>query len=359
VEVLPEGKSGLAMPRLEAQNARRQSLWKLGHEERGMGAITRSVGAGGVNNTADVTEIQRLLNLVPVAKGGAAPPFFVFGTCDPATKAAILRFQKAQVPAFADGRVDPGGPTLAKLNALAAPAPSGPTGSLADVTRARGLGQIWLSAVEPAITGFIFSVGKGLNPTQAPSLAMIEDAFHKHFKLILDASKKNAAHPNVKVFNPVTDKTFLPFIRATFRGISAVVSNPGKFDLITDATANADGRPGTPAYVKVTGGNVLVSPAFNSPARGPNCQAAIVVHEAMHVVDGASGLEAAHIPEWATNDPPISGKALAGPDATFSPTGYDLQTPENAMHNASAYSAFAAHVARGKDERFGDGRRAE
>jgi hypothetical protein len=284
-----------------------------------MGAITRSVGAaGGVNLPADVTEIQRLLNLVPVAKGGAAPPFFVFGTCDPATKAAILRFQKAQVPAFADGRIDAGGPTLAKLNALAAaPSPGSPTGSLAD------------------------------------------DAFHKHFKLILDASKKDPDHPNTKVFNPVTDKTFLPFIRATFRGISAVVVNPGKFDLITAATATADGETGTPAYVKATGGNIQVSPTFNSPARGPNCQAAIIAHEATHVVDGASGADAAHIPEWATNDPPISGKAVAGAGAKFTKTGYDLQTPENAIHNAAAYASFAAHVARGKDERFGDGRRAE
>jgi hypothetical protein len=326
-----------------------------------MGAITRSVGAaGGVNLPADVTEIQRLLNLVPVAKGGAAPPFFVFGTCDPATKATILRFQKAQVPAFADGRIDAGGPTLAKLNALAAaPSPGSPTGSLADVTRARALAQTWLGAVEPAITGFIFSVGKGLNSTQAPSLAFIEDAFHKHFKLILDASKKDPDHPNTKVFNPVTDKTFLPFIRATFRGISAVVVNPGKFDLITAATATADGETGTPAYVKATGGNIQVSPTFNSPARGPNCQAAIIAHEATHVVDGASGTDAAHIPEWATNDPPISGKAVAGAGAKFTKTGYDLQTPENAIHNAAAYASFAAHVARGKDERFGDGRRAE
>ena len=322
-----------------------------------MGAITRSVGAGGVNMIADVTEIQRLLNLVPVAKGGASPPFTVLGTCDAATRAAILRFQKAQVPAFADGRIDPGGPTLTKLNALAAA--SSPTGSLADVTRARGIAKMWLNAVEPSITGFIFSVDKGLNSTQAPSLGFIEDAFHKHFKLILDASKKNAAHPNVKVFNPVTDKTFLPFIRATFRAISAVVINPGKFDLITAAAATADKADGIAAYVKATGGNIQVSPAFNSPTRGPNCQAAIVVHEATHVVDGASGADAAHIPEWATVDPPISGKVTAGPDATFSKTGYDLQTPENAIHNAAAYASFAAHVARGKDERFGDGRQAE
>jgi hypothetical protein len=47
------------------------------------------------------------------------------------------------------------------------------------------------------------------------------------------------------------------------------------------------------------------------------------------------------------------------PGATFGKTGYDLQTPENALHNAAAYASFAAHVARGKDERFGDGRQTE
>jgi hypothetical protein len=327
-----------------------------------MGAITQSVGASGANKPADVTEIQQLLNKVPVAQGGAAPPFFVFGTCDAATLAAILRFQKIQVPKFADGRIDPGGPTLARLNALAAspgPTPASPTGSLSDVTRARHIARAWLAAVEPSISGFIFSVKNGLDDTQAPSLAFIEDAFHKHFKLILDASKANAAHPNTKVFDPATDTTFLPFIRATFLGIHNVVVNPGKFALITAAKATADGAPGIAAYVLATGGNVQISPAFNSPTRGPNCQAAIVVHESTHVVDGASGANAAHIPEWATNDPPISGAVAPGPGATFGPTGYDLQTPENAMHNASAYASFAAHVARGRDERFGDGRQTE
>ncbi len=316
-----------------------------------MGSITRSVGAGGANIPADVTEIQQLLNKVPAVQGGAAPPFTAFGTCDSATLAAILKFQKKQVPAFADGRIDPGGPTLARLNALAGPGPSAATGSLTDLNRARGIGQVWLAAVEPSITGFMFSVGKGLSTAQAPSLAFIEDAFHKHFKLILDPSKKDAAHPNTKVFNPVTDKTFLPFIRSTFRGVQGVVMNAAKFDLITAAKATADKAPGIAAYVLKTGGNVQVSPAFNSPTRGPNCQAAIVVHESVHVVDGASGDEAAHIPEWQSNDPPISGK--------FGKTGYDLQTPEQAMHNASAYASFAAHVARGKDERFGDGRQTE
>jgi hypothetical protein len=33
--------------------------------------------------------------------------------------------------------------------------------------------------------------------------------------------------------------------------------------------------------------------------------------------------------------------------------------PEDAIHDAAAYASFAAHVARGKDERFGDGRQTE
>ena len=190
------------------------------------------------------------------------------------------------------------------------------------------------------------------------NLPLIGGSFD-HFKLILDASKKDAAHPNTKVFNPVTDKTFLPTIRANFRAIQGVVINQSKFDLITAATAAADGEPGTAAYVKATGGNIQVSPTFNCPTRGPNCQAAIVVHEATHVVDGASGADPAHIPEWASNDPPISGKFIPGPKAKFGKTGYDLQTPEDAIHNAAAYASFAAHVAHGKDERFGDGRQTE
>ena len=133
-----------------------------------MGAITRSVGLGGANDPPDISEVQRLLDAVPAAQGGATPSLSVDGICGPATQAAILRFQKTQVPAFADGRIDPGGPTLARLNALAsvpgAAFAAGATGSLSDVTRARGIGIAWLSAVEPAITGFVFSVGKKLTP---------------------------------------------------------------------------------------------------------------------------------------------------------------------------------------------------
>lgn len=234
--------------------------------------------------------------------------------------------------------------------------PSGTTGSASDLARARSIAIGWLSAVEPSITGCIFSVSHGLTYSQAPSLAFIEDAFHKHFKLILDISKKNAAHPNVKVFNPATDSIFLPVIRSIFRKIQATVATPSKFSLFTEAQAKAESavnKDGTivAAYVRGTGTNVKVTRAFNSPTRGPNCQAAIIVHESTHVVDGLSGDPKSHISEWATVDPPILNK--------FHNTGHDQQTPEEALHNASAYASFAAHVARGRDERFGDGRQTE
>ena len=182
-----------------------------------------------------------------------------------------------QVPAFADGRIDPGGPTLAKLNALASapgpvPTPAAPKGSSTDVARARGIAQTWLTTVEPSITGFIFSICKKSSPRRRRRCAArlhrgrLPQAFQAHPGCLEEG---DSAHPNTKVFNPATNKTFLPTIRANFRAIQGVVIDQFKFDLITAATAVADKAPGIAAYVKATGGNIQVSPAFNSPTRGP------------------------------------------------------------------------------------------
>ena len=117
-----------------------------------MGAMTRSVGAGGVNVIADVTEIQRLLNLVPGAKGGASPPFTVSAPAMPPRERRSCAFRRRR-SLLCRWPHHPGRPTLTKLNALAAA--SSPTGSLVDVTRARGIAKMSLHAVEPSITGFI------------------------------------------------------------------------------------------------------------------------------------------------------------------------------------------------------------
>jgi hypothetical protein len=80
--------------------------------------ISAPVGVGGKNRDADVRTVQQLLNDVPTASGGPIQPLAVDGLIGPKTIAAIGRFQKAQF-GWQDGRVDPGGPTIARLSSIA------------------------------------------------------------------------------------------------------------------------------------------------------------------------------------------------------------------------------------------------
>jgi hypothetical protein len=70
---------------------------------------------------------------------------------------------------------------------------------------------------------------------------------------------------------------------------------------------------------------------------GPNSRMAIIIHEATHVVDGISGLPGIHTSEFEA--------------------GYPIQPPDLALHNPSAYAAFAAHIVLRRDPnpRFGLG----
>jgi hypothetical protein len=78
--------------------------------------LTGSVGEKGLNLPDDVRAVQRLLNGVPPANGGPMPPLEVDGLIGPLTKAAISRFQGRHL-GWVDGRIDPSGPTLEKLEA--------------------------------------------------------------------------------------------------------------------------------------------------------------------------------------------------------------------------------------------------
>src|SRR5437588_2387359 len=83
-----------------------------------MTRISASVGQGGVNRRQDVVTVQTLLNL---NLGHLTPlrPLAISGHADPATIAAIEEFQRRVVgTASPDGRVDPGGRTLAQLGAV-------------------------------------------------------------------------------------------------------------------------------------------------------------------------------------------------------------------------------------------------
>ena len=75
--------------------------------------IKGSVGADGKNGKADTRMIQKLLNDIFPSN-----LLSVDGDCGPKTVRRIKRFQK-RFMAKPDGRVDPGGRTLKKLNAAA------------------------------------------------------------------------------------------------------------------------------------------------------------------------------------------------------------------------------------------------
>lgn len=94
---------------------------------RPLKAIFGSVGRNGVNDKADVTTVQKLLNAARARLKAAGVPFTGFaplvpdGICGKYTTAAILVFQREVARlAHPDGRVDPDGKTLQVLTDVAA-----------------------------------------------------------------------------------------------------------------------------------------------------------------------------------------------------------------------------------------------
>ena len=77
--------------------------------------IDKSVGQGGFNHKGDVQTIQRLLNLIEVSDGGPMVTLAEDGLVGPKTIGAIRGFQQFHHTG-SDGRVDPNGPTLKKMN---------------------------------------------------------------------------------------------------------------------------------------------------------------------------------------------------------------------------------------------------
>jgi hypothetical protein len=78
-------------------------------------SIDGSVGRGGRNLPNDVRTIQSALNGVCPADGGPVLKLSVDGIVGPLTIAAIEKYQNRQL-GWADGRVDPDGPTIHALN---------------------------------------------------------------------------------------------------------------------------------------------------------------------------------------------------------------------------------------------------
>ncbi|MEX2139380.1 MAG: peptidoglycan-binding protein [Pirellulales bacterium] len=84
-----------------------------------MKTISATVGRASRNEPIDVIRIQELLNNVSPGEGGPTPQLEVDGLCGPKTQHAIQTFQLKHFGfKGADGRVEPGKQTLAKLNEI-------------------------------------------------------------------------------------------------------------------------------------------------------------------------------------------------------------------------------------------------
>ena len=79
--------------------------------------ISASVGKEGKNEPRDVVLIQVFLNQIPPENGGAEAELKVDGLMGPSTQAAIDKFQHHH-QLGSDGRIDPNGKIMVKLNEL-------------------------------------------------------------------------------------------------------------------------------------------------------------------------------------------------------------------------------------------------
>ncbi len=121
--------------------------------------ISKSVGRGGQNLAADVAKIAAALVAVGAERGGIfAPPLSIDGLAQ-----AIRGFQDFHTLPARDGRVDPGGGTLKKINAVLFPGlvPRPPTPP-------QGTGR--LKVIDAVAHSLVTSVNKPVNTPVEASL---------------------------------------------------------------------------------------------------------------------------------------------------------------------------------------------
>lgn len=237
--------------------------------------LSASVGHRGVNRSDDTRNIQNGLNDVPPANGGASPRLVPDGICGPKTIQAI---QKYQLHHFgfqgADGRVDPGARTIAKLNEDTG------TISFPDMTPVVRLTRSWITKclIHLDFVGFV------LDSPAAPDRATRMRLVNKHFDL--------DAFPN--------RRTIYNLIRRTFATMRAVFERPGglwgvaTFDrdpLNRAVQAYAVGggffHLGKTLFVdgqKLRADSIYLCVRFANELHDDNRRAFVVVHELAHFV---------------------------------------------------------------------------
>ena len=159
-------------------------------------AISQPVGQGALarNRPDDVRTIQEALNQVTVQgeAGGPVPFLVIDGIKGPKTQAAILNFQRVQVPGIhADGLIETGGKTILRLNEIVAPVSKFDLNAKLAVSLP--LVRVALGA---AIQNVVSVITNG--PGAVGPAALAEDRLNRHFSLsTLDASAQSEGRVNL------------------------------------------------------------------------------------------------------------------------------------------------------------------
>ncbi len=299
----------------------------------GGGLITAAVGAGGANHRNDAMLIQSLLNLVPAAAGGPAKLLKVDGLVGPLTIAAIRRFQSKF--GFSDGRIDPGGRTLSQLSAFSPKAqgkgivgaPGGAKPSpLAAAIAATPLAKLWTTAAIVHLSGLqqgLFGSGGVV------FIPVVFDVVNTHFHF--DREPQSIIANIGKAIG-------------VFNRILTMLSDPATFyqeGPENDKSHFADARMGA-FFLEGAARHITIRTQF--PDCGPNCQAAMLVHEGAHFCGGPG-----EINHFAHEFPIPDGQ----PQGDGNTRNYAQLTTSEALRNAASYAAFAIHAATFQDLRFG------
>jgi hypothetical protein len=138
----------------------------------------------------------------------------------------------------------------------------------------------------------------------------------------------------------ITRIAYVDQVLDIYRKSLNILNNSNAFFI--DDTTSAEAAKGTPAHVPFGSGKVNFTPAFRERSGttgfGPNCRAAMVLHEPVHIADHPAASNAANHEH--ENSPK-----------------YATQPATNQLHNAHSYASFAQQVFfNGVDTRFGIGK---
>lgn len=306
------------------------------------------------NSTGEhVERIQIALTKIKEANPSLGIPLFtVNGRYDSATAAAVLKYkQKRDVvnhsyQQFADNIV--GQMTIERLDGEMELIELGRGGHLIPIDpvvqkelakRDSSLALSWVNAAIAAIATYKTALTSTLAGLNAPLPPKTSEALDTHFHLI---DPKPSISGSVR--RSITSQD-VQLIESNLNAVRGVLSNQSNFENSTgfiDKTGKP--IPSVPAHAPF-GGHIFFDPPYKDftdavgASIGSNSRAAILIHEATHVIDRASAEDINHISEFTTQ--------------------YENMNPNNMLHNSSSYASFAAMIATGhgkqRADRFGLG----